>query len=86
MPDAPERIRQGLDLRITLDLVLITTKGFAAPEVGQTYMQSTPKYGGATGNDLPSGTGRWPVRTAEPAVPLCSAARAVNPYLGVPDI
>ncbi len=37
LPDTPERAQQELTLQITLGAPLITTKGFAAPEVEKTY-------------------------------------------------
>ena len=37
MPDAPERLQQELDLQAALGPALITTRGFAAPEVEQAY-------------------------------------------------
>jgi predicted ATPase len=37
LPETPERIQQDVDLRIALGPSLITTKGWAAPEVRETY-------------------------------------------------
>ena len=40
LPDTPERTQQELRLCIALGSPLITTRGFAAPEVGQTYARA----------------------------------------------
>jgi class 3 adenylate cyclase/predicted ATPase len=40
LPDSPERIEQELALRIALGVPLITTKGYSAPEVEDTYARA----------------------------------------------
>jgi predicted ATPase len=40
LPKAPERTQQEVDMHIALGTSLIATKGYAAPEVGQTYSQA----------------------------------------------
>lgn len=40
LPDTPKRDRQELALQLSLGEALIATKGYAAPEVGQTYMRA----------------------------------------------
>ncbi len=40
LPDTPERVRQELDLQISLGPALIATKGYAAPEVEQVYTRA----------------------------------------------
>src|SRR5262245_54578835 len=40
LPDTPERARQELSLHITLEVPLIATEGYAAPEVGVTYTRA----------------------------------------------
>jgi predicted ATPase len=37
LPDSPERTHRELDLQIALGAPLMATRGYAAPEVGQTY-------------------------------------------------
>jgi predicted ATPase len=37
MPETPERLQREVDMHITLGASLLATKGYAAPEVGQTY-------------------------------------------------
>jgi predicted ATPase len=37
LPETPERIRREVDMLIALGASLIATKGYAAPEVGETY-------------------------------------------------
>jgi hypothetical protein len=48
-----------------------------------TYMFGTPRYGLTPQAADNSGTGRWPVRTAEPAVPLGRSSPSTPPDLGV---
>src|SRR6058998_3219267 len=38
LPETPERTRREVDMLIALGASLIATKGFAAPEVGETYL------------------------------------------------
>jgi predicted ATPase len=40
LPETPERTQREIDIHITLGASLIATKGFAAPEVGQTYTRA----------------------------------------------
>ncbi len=40
LPDRPERIHQELEFQIALGNALVAAKGYAAPEVGQTYRQA----------------------------------------------
>jgi DNA-binding winged helix-turn-helix (wHTH) protein len=40
LPKSPQRDRDELALRITLGPLLVTVKGFASPEVGQTYTRA----------------------------------------------
>jgi class 3 adenylate cyclase/predicted ATPase len=40
LPETPERAQQELPLHIALGVSLLTTKGVAAPEVGQTYSRA----------------------------------------------
>jgi class 3 adenylate cyclase/predicted ATPase len=40
LPETPERTQREVDLLIVLGASLIATKGFAAPEVGQTYLRA----------------------------------------------
>ena len=40
LPDTPERLQRELDLQTHLGPVLIATKGYAAPEVAQTYTRA----------------------------------------------
>lgn len=40
LPETPERIQHEVDRYITLGTSLIATKGFAAPEVGETYTRA----------------------------------------------
>jgi predicted ATPase len=40
LPDTPERTQQELEFQTALGNVLVATKGFAAPEVGQTYSRA----------------------------------------------
>jgi predicted ATPase len=37
LPETPERLQREVDMHITLGASLLATKGFAAPETGQTY-------------------------------------------------
>jgi DNA-binding winged helix-turn-helix (wHTH) protein/predicted ATPase len=48
LPDTPERIQQELRLQVTLGPALIAVKGFAAPEVGQTYVRAQELCGHIT--------------------------------------
>ncbi|RME61647.1 MAG: hypothetical protein D6790_07490, partial [Caldilineae bacterium] len=51
LPDTPERARQELTLQILLGNVLLATKGYTAPEVGQCYTRAQVLYqqiGGAS--------------------------------------
>jgi predicted ATPase len=40
LPDTPQRTQQELEFQIALGNALVAAKGFAAPEVGQTYRQA----------------------------------------------
>ena len=40
LPDTPERAEQELSMQLTLGVPLIATEGYAAPEVGRTYMRA----------------------------------------------
>jgi DNA-binding winged helix-turn-helix (wHTH) protein/predicted ATPase len=40
LPDTPERIQQALTLHLALGVPLLATKGYAAPEVEQTYRRA----------------------------------------------
>ena len=40
LPDDPERTLQELDLRIALGAALMATRGYAAPEVAETYLRA----------------------------------------------
>ncbi len=40
LPGRPERIGQELSLRLTLALALTATRGYAGPEVGETYLRA----------------------------------------------
>src|SRR5262245_54932136 len=40
LPETPERTQQEVPLHIALGVSLIATKGFAAPEVGETYIRA----------------------------------------------
>jgi predicted ATPase len=40
LPETPARVRQELDLQIALGMALMTTRGYAAPEVEQTYTRA----------------------------------------------
>ena len=40
LPGTPERIQQEVDMHIALGTSLFATKGYAAPEVGQTYLRA----------------------------------------------
>ncbi|HEY0320583.1 MAG TPA: AAA family ATPase [Pyrinomonadaceae bacterium] len=40
LPDTPERARQELCLQLTLGVPLITTEGYAAPDVGSVYLRA----------------------------------------------
>jgi len=40
LPDRPERVRQELDLRLTLGSALTATQGYAGQEVGKTYLRA----------------------------------------------
>jgi len=40
MPDTPDRARQELQLQVTLGMPLIATEGYAAPDVGSTYLRA----------------------------------------------
>jgi TOMM system kinase/cyclase fusion protein len=40
LPETPERTRREVDMLIALGASLIATKGFAAPEVGETYLRA----------------------------------------------
>jgi predicted ATPase len=40
LPATPERVRQELDLQVTLGTSLMATKGYAAPEVGHVYTRA----------------------------------------------
>jgi len=39
-PESDRRLKQELDLLVTLGPMLVTTKGYSAPEVGETYQQA----------------------------------------------
>ena len=40
LPETPERVQREVDMLIALGASLIATKGYAAPEVGQTYTRA----------------------------------------------
>jgi predicted ATPase len=40
LPETPQRLQREVDMHIALGASLLTTKGFAAPEVGQTYSRA----------------------------------------------
>jgi predicted ATPase len=40
LPDTPDRARQELPLLLTLGVALVATKGFASPDVEQTYLRA----------------------------------------------
>ena len=40
LPDGPERLGREFDLQAALGMTLMTTKGYAAPEVEQTYLRA----------------------------------------------
>ena len=40
LPESPERSQQELDLQISLAIPLLSTKGFASPEVGKAYRRA----------------------------------------------
>jgi class 3 adenylate cyclase len=40
LPETPDRVQKELDVQIILGLVLMGTKGYAAPEVGSTFAQA----------------------------------------------
>jgi class 3 adenylate cyclase/tetratricopeptide (TPR) repeat protein len=40
LPETPDRVQQAVDMHIALGVSLIATKGYAAPEVGQTYTRA----------------------------------------------
>jgi predicted ATPase len=40
LPETPERTQREVDMHITLGASLIATKGYAAPEVEQTYTRA----------------------------------------------
>src|SRR5262249_52960020 len=40
LPDSPERVEQELLLQVTLAVPLLTTKGYSAPEVENTYARA----------------------------------------------
>ncbi len=40
LPETPERLQREVDMHIALGASLIATKGYAAPEVGQTYTRA----------------------------------------------
>jgi predicted ATPase/class 3 adenylate cyclase len=40
LPETPQRLQREVDMHIALGASLIATKGFAAPEVGQTYTRA----------------------------------------------
>ena len=40
LPDGPERTLQELDLRMALGAALMATRGYAAPEVEETYLRA----------------------------------------------
>ncbi len=40
LPETPQRLQREVDMNIALGASLIATKGFAAPEVGQTYTRA----------------------------------------------
>jgi predicted ATPase len=40
IPSRPERIRRELDLRLALGTALMATRGYAGPEVGNTYLRA----------------------------------------------
>jgi predicted ATPase len=40
LPDRPERVGQELSLRLTLGSALMATRGYAGPEVGETYLRA----------------------------------------------
>ncbi len=61
MPDSPERIQQELILQTNLGTALMTTKGFAAPEVEKTYARARElcQQVGDTPQLLPVLRGLW---------------------------
>ena len=38
LPETRERLQRAVDMHIALGVSLIATKGWAAPEVGETYL------------------------------------------------
>ena len=40
LPETPERLQREVDMLIALGASLLATKGYAAPEVGQTYTRA----------------------------------------------
>ena len=61
LPDTPERGQQEIALQITIGTALIVTKGFAAPEVGQTYTRARQlcQEVGETSQAFPVLIGLW---------------------------
>ena len=53
LPDTPDRIRQELQLQLTLGVPLVATEGYAAPAVGEVYPpgQSTLRSAGRQARD-----------------------------------
>jgi predicted ATPase/class 3 adenylate cyclase len=63
LPDTPEHARQELTLRLTLGVSLVMTKGYAAPEVEQTYTRALElcRQEGETSDLFPVLWGLWNV-------------------------
>jgi predicted ATPase/DNA-binding IscR family transcriptional regulator len=61
LPDSPERVEQELDLQMTLAVPLLTTKGYAAPEVEDTYARARALClrAGETPRLVPALRGLW---------------------------
>jgi predicted ATPase len=61
LPDGPERIEQELALQMTLAVPLLTTKGYAAPEVEGTYARARELClrAGETARLFPALSGLW---------------------------
>jgi predicted ATPase len=59
LPETPERIRQELELQLTLGVPLIATEGYAAPAVGEVYhrAQSTLRSPGRQAGDRAGAVG-----------------------------
>ena len=72
LPETPARVRQEINLQLALGMALMTTRGYAAPEVEQTYTraQALCTQVGETPQLFPTLRGLWRFYSSRGALPM----------------